>query len=149
MIILIENRTRVAYAIDHGRVPKPPWALISIWSSTGTPLLTDNVLQLLDLHLGKPLVLSLCFDDVIESVGGYRLFSPHHAELVLDFADSAKDVETLVVQCDAGISRSAAVALFVAAHYNHDLAEFRRLNPFIVPNRLVIRMLNEAGWERA
>jgi predicted protein tyrosine phosphatase len=143
LIILAEPRLRVAYAIDHGKVPEPPWALLSIHSHIDKPLLSDNVLHLLDARLGKPHVLSLCFDDVELDMPGYALFSKYQAGLILDFADAAKDVDTMIVQCDAGISRSAAVGSFLTEYYGSDAKMFRAVNPCTVPNQFVLGVLHE------
>ena len=55
-------------------------------------------------------VLKLKFDDILVQVGRAQLFTPYHANAILDFFKKYKNnVPTLICHCEAGISRSAAV----------------------------------------
>jgi len=54
-------------------------------------------------------VLKLKFDDIIVPVGRAQLFKLSHAKSILDFFYKYKNIPTLICQCEAGISRSAAV----------------------------------------
>ena len=50
---------------------------------------------------------------------GAVLFSPNDARLVIEFVEGIKNsYTTLYVHCDAGISRSSAIAKFVAGLYH-------------------------------
>lgn len=48
---------------------------------------------------------------------GHILFNEVHAKQVLDFLEKYKTCQQVVVHCTMGQSRSAAVALFAAEHY--------------------------------
>ena len=52
------------------------------------------------------------------------LFTPAHAGQIWDFVLRHRDLERIVLHCDAGISRSAAVAAALARILNGDDAEF-------------------------
>lgn len=57
-------------------------------------------------------VLTLYFDDVIREVEGAVAFTDEMAEQVIAFIDDHKTVDTLLVHCYAGQSRSRAVGAF-------------------------------------
>jgi predicted protein tyrosine phosphatase len=52
------------------------------------------------------------------------LFAPEHAREIWDFVLRHRDVERVVIHCDAGISRSPAVAAALARVLNGDDVEF-------------------------
>jgi predicted protein tyrosine phosphatase len=54
--------------------------------------------------------------------------------------------DLLLVNCHAGVSRSGAIADFTRAVVEIDHEDFRRLNPQILPNSLVRRLLFRA-WD--
>jgi predicted protein tyrosine phosphatase len=86
-------------------------------------------------------------DDQIASgmFSGERIFSQPDAEKVLDFLKKANlrgdTNDALLVNCMAGVSRSGAVVDFARVMFGIDYNDFRRLNPRIVPNTHVKRML--------
>jgi len=87
----------------------PHWAVISI-----------SGLNPAVLKGGWHSVLRLEFDDVDTPEEPYIMFSPAHANQIIDFAEAARDsheVEGILVHCQAGISRSAAVAKWIAEKY--------------------------------
>jgi len=57
-------------------------------------------------------VLTLYFDDIVMPVDGAVLFTEEDAKRIISFVQTHKDVESLVVHCYAGQSRSRAVAAF-------------------------------------
>ena len=57
-------------------------------------------------------VLTLYFDDITREVEGAVLFSDEMAGQIIDFIEKNVEVETLLVHCFAGQSRSRAVAAF-------------------------------------
>lgn len=57
-------------------------------------------------------VLTLYFDDTVTPVEGAVLFSEAHAAQIIDFINKNRAVDTLLVHCYAGQSRSRAVAAF-------------------------------------
>ncbi len=64
-------------------------------------------------------------DRVLDSaeIDEYTLFNIHHACKIIEFVQNIKDdIVSLVVHCHAGISRSAAVALFFSEIYGLNIA---------------------------
>ena len=57
-------------------------------------------------------VLTLIFDDVLQPVDGATMFSEEDAKRIISFVQAHRDVDSLVVHCYAGQSRSRAVAAF-------------------------------------
>lgn len=57
-------------------------------------------------------VLTLYVDDIVRPVDGAVLFSEDHAAQVIDFIRRNRGVDSLLVHCYAGQSRSRAVAAF-------------------------------------
>lgn len=57
-------------------------------------------------------VLTLYFDDIVREVDGAVLFSEKQAEEIIDFILSHREVETLLIHCYGGQSRSRAVGAF-------------------------------------
>ena len=78
-----------------------------------------------------------------------KAFTNVQAKELLDFIDSHKDKESCIVHCAAGISRSGAVGTFVNDYYGGDWFEFKKQNPYIHPNGLVLRMLKGAVAEKS
>jgi predicted protein tyrosine phosphatase len=89
-------------------------------------------------------VLHLEFHDLDRVVDEkYTLFSEDDAQRIIDFvARVARSIVTLVVNCDAGISRSAGVAKAIAEVYD---LEFNHAYPLY--NKRVYRILKEAYWK--
>lgn len=58
-------------------------------------------------------VLTLLFDDIEREVVDAVLFSEEQAQKIIDFVDQYKDVDTLLVHCYGGESRSRAVGAFI------------------------------------
>lgn len=94
-----------------GRIDKP-----SVIISIGDPKesLPDLACDPIDL-------LRIEVDDVNEDLGPeYRMFDWHDARKILEFEHRYKDHD-IIVHCAAGVSRSSAVALFLADHTNRIL----------------------------
>jgi predicted protein tyrosine phosphatase len=102
--------------------------------------------------------LSMFFDDirpehlpllpVLEEYYGRQLllFGEQHADQIIKFlkqCHSRPQVETLYVNCMAGISRSGAIASFACETFNLDRKQFLKDNPQILPNNLVLYLLRE------
>lgn len=78
-----------------------------------------DVGQELNLAIQPRQLLRLEFDDVEDDLGpAYRLFDHRDALKILRFVDLNKD-EDIIVHCEAGISRSAAVAKFLKDHWGY------------------------------
>ena len=54
------------------------------------------------------------FNDIDRKMYPWKLFDKEQARAMIDFLDNLPDhVDAVIVHCEAGISRSAAVALFI------------------------------------
>jgi len=88
-------------------------------------------------------VLCLWFLDLDKDRPGLeaKKFQPHHARAVLDFVfANMKTVETVIVHCDAGLSRSPGVAAALTKIFGGDDSPFFKQ---CTPNMRVYRMLLE------
>lgn len=59
-------------------------------------------------------VLTLYFDDILRPVAGAALFSADQARQIIAFIDRLRQVDTLLIHCYGGRSRSRAVGAFAA-----------------------------------
>lgn len=100
---------------------------------------------------GMSAVLRLEFYDLVEPVpdspkyGPEALFSPAHAEAIVDFVrrrHSGPEKRKMIVHCEAGIKRSAAVALYVAEATGCVFANRAQAD---MANTRVIRMLEDCS----
>jgi predicted protein tyrosine phosphatase len=83
-------------------------SIISINSDDKLAVLHDNWVH----------KLVLIFHDLDKAIEGYSLFTEEQAKEIINFvAAIEKEINILVVHCDAGVSRSAAVAKFIAEKY--------------------------------
>ena len=115
---------------------RPDWAVISITCVGDAPA---------PLQEGWRALLRIAFDDVDVAIteGDGRLFGASHAAAILAFADEvAPSVKGILVHCHAGISRSAAVAKFLAERLNAPFPD-----KYAVYNRRVYSTLNRQAWE--
>lgn len=65
-----------------------------------------------------PTVLRLNFHDVDQFRSGYTIFNQGHAERILEWlATWENDLNAVYVHCAMGVSRSAAIAMFIAEKY--------------------------------
>lgn len=90
----------------------PHWAVISISESDSKPA---------NLKEGWHSVLRLEFDDIDSPQDPYQMFNANHANQIIDFVDriqNGHEVESILVHCRAGISRSAAVAKWIAEQHS-------------------------------
>lgn len=67
-------------------------------------------------------VLTLLFDDIEREVEGAVLFSDDMADSIIDFIRSNSEVETLLIHCYGGQSRSRAVGAFALKMTGRDNA---------------------------
>lgn len=87
-------------------------------------------------------VLRLSFHDLLRPIDGYRLFDRNDADELVGFLNwlhGLPDPLKLVCHCEAGVSRSAAVAVFAAALSG---AAFPRYGAASLANRHVLNVLN-------
>ena len=88
-------------------------------------------------------VLTLYFDDIVKEVEGAVMFNKDHAEKIIKFVKKNKAVDTLLVHCYGGESRSRAVCAFVAKMLGSDNSKYFETGH---PNQLVYDTLMEV-WE--
>lgn len=112
------------------------YAFICINDSTGNfyhkPIFND----------GHHNVLNLEFDDVITECE-YKEFTKEHAKQVIEFINNNKTVNSFMIHCAAGISRSGAIGQFILDYFSGDKDFFKKTNRHILPNGKVLRLLNE------
>lgn len=121
--------------------PAPGSVLISIHDLSDPPMLAQP---------GWQEVLVLRFHDTDGQQSGLEVFAPEHARSILAFAERHKDASELVVHCQMGYSRSAAVAIYLAEKYG--VPCFKEQRPVCwenwkVYNKLVYRALHTADYE--
>lgn len=113
-----------------------PWACISVSTYEGEwPNLSEE--NLVD-------VLRLAFADMDFPRPDRVMFDEHMAQSVLDFYEAVeqKGAEVLMVHCEAGLSRSPAIAAGLSkVHTGDDSMYFQRY----MPNRFVYRKLLETA----
>lgn len=118
----------------------PGTALISIYDRSEPPL---------EFDYPWGAVLHLRFHDGQPDILGLELFDVRHAQLVLEFAHRhAVPAPELVVHCHGGVSRSAAIALFLASRYEVPCikdGEFKTLENWNRYNRHVLHTLCEVA----
>lgn len=80
---------------------------------------------------------TLLFNDVSQPIGNKVTAKKEDVQKALDFA---KNKEKILVSCQAGVSRSAAIAYLIAAQEAGVNEAFSVLNPEVhMPNSLIIR----------
>ena len=89
-------------------------------------------------------VLTLGFDDIVREVEGAVLFTEEQAERIIDFIEAHVGVETLLVHCYGGQSRSRAVGAFAVKMLGGNNARYFETGR---PNEHVYETL-ERVWQR-
>ena len=88
-------------------------------------------------------VLTLYFDDTVKEVDSAKLFDDEQANQIIDFIQShKKDVDTLLVHCYGGQSRSRAVGAFAVKMFGGDNSKYFETG---TPNEYVYDVL-ETVW---
>ena len=86
-------------------------------------------------------VLTLIVDDIIKPVDGAILFDDSHARQIIDFIEQNRNrVDTLLIHCYAGQSRSAAVGAFAMEYLGQDNTEFIKHH---TPNQYILETLRQ------
>lgn len=112
-----------------------PHLLISISCPNDKPKLPENK--------NRIATLSLEFHDLNEPYKEYKLFSKEDAYKIFEFLRQNENIRNIVVHCDAGVSRSPAVAAALAKIFNGDDSKYFKE---YLPNILVYKtMLNVWG----
>lgn len=81
----------------------PESAIVSIYSNGDTPCRFYN-------NRNIKVIKHWCFDDLDDNRG----ITQHQANEIAQFTLKHKDIDTLIVHCDAGISRSAGIAAAIS-----------------------------------
>ena len=93
-------------------------------------------------------ILYLSFYDISEETksifGGYESMSPIDAILIRDFVLKwQNEIDTIWVQCEMGMSRSAGIAAAIMEHFDIDSKEILESNQYY-PNRLCYDLTKNA-----
>lgn len=156
--IVVVQRAEVAAWLKSAThtCPYKSWALISIWGSFGDELVVKELFPAFKIIMCSK-ALSLRFDDISDKISmeeyektakrKMHLFNKEHADSITKFVTDVdnNNIETLVVQCAAGISRSGAVGLWACRYFGMDEDEFRDTNKHIAPNFYILKILNEVS----
>lgn len=67
----------------------------------------------IQVQSGYKNILRLAFHDIKRELKGFTLFDESHAKQIISFVNSNLPVDTIYVNCEAGISRSSAVRVFL------------------------------------
>ncbi|WP_163652250.1 hypothetical protein [Listeria sp. PSOL-1] len=75
-----------------------------------------------------------------------KLFNQKHCEVIYRFIDHYPNWEQIVVHCHAGVSRSSAVAMGIAEHYQQEkiLAQLKQVERYLPNPRVLAIMRGEA-----
>lgn len=94
-------------------------------------------------------ILELFFDDIVGTEYEYlpsniRLFTKNDAKRVLNFFQKNRNIDSLIIHCFAGISRSPAIALGLSWFLkDHSLEKSIIESGKYIPNQRVMRILAE------
>ena len=90
-------------------------------------------------------VLTLYFDDIVKEVDGAVLFDDDMADKIISFIEKhRKSVDTLLIHCYAGQSRSRAVGAFAVEMLGGDNSKYFEEG---TPNQYIYDVL-ETAWVR-
>ncbi len=93
-------------------------------------------------------LIKLTFADITMDPGDDAagvIFDDVMVSKIIEFVKEAKDkAKNWIVSCDAGISRSGAVGLWLARYLEQDEKAFYKKNPQVKPNPHVLRKLTRA-----
>lgn len=140
-------------SLPHNNTDK--FALISIYGDDSA-LVEDPEEQLYKYNCSDYLPLEFWdltgqeqFESVMRYYPKYKpiLFNESHAKKVIKFIEEIhQDINdyVLIVHCAAGVSRSAAIGEYAVNYCGLDYEEFRKNHPNIMPNHLVLAILNRS-----
>ena len=92
-------------------------------------------------HSNFEYVLRLKFDDIDKEINGLILFNDNHCQQIFNFCKIIPEINFLGIHCAAGISRSAAVGIFIDKYFCNNSNDIISKKPFY--NRYVLRKLEE------
>ena len=76
-------------------------------------------------------VLTLYFDDIEDTCPGYKLINDAQAEQIIHFIMDHQDVDTLLIHCYAGVSRSRAIGVFASELLGLSFPSDRAFNEYV------------------
>ena len=82
--------------------------------------------------------LSLEFHDLDKPYKDYKLFSEEDAYSIFEFLKQNKEIRDVVIHCDAGISRSPAIAAALTKIFNGDDSKYFKE---YLPNMLAYKIM--------
>lgn len=95
-------------------------------------------------------VLTLKFDDIIWPVAGAQLFTEDMAKQIIEFIRNNRDVDTLLIHCYAGQSRSRAVGAFAVKMLGGDNSKyFMRYSPNMYVYNILESNMDKVWWKIA
>jgi predicted protein tyrosine phosphatase len=112
--------------------------------------LQDEVVVETPALIKPELHVRLHVDDISQPIAGYIAPREEHVAKLIDFAHAWGGQGPMVIHCWAGISRSTAAALISLCALNPAASEaliasrLREASPTAYPNRLMIRLADEA-----
>ena len=92
--------------------------------------------------------LVMCFDDISFLYDEYILPQKKHIIRALEFSDKIGD-GSLLIHCNAGVSRSSSIALAILAKKHKEgfeinaVKELVKINPYCRPNKLMTKLTDE------
>jgi predicted protein tyrosine phosphatase len=125
----IKRTTHVSKSAVEKFIPQPGDTTRRALISITTPGFPDAVIP---SHVWTS-VLRLKFHDYTHDDGVHKVITIQQTSEILKFLSSVQgDVDELIVHCEAGVSRSASVAKFVAEIYNLDFDQtYNRHNRYV------------------
>lgn len=142
---MIKNVSRASFIRDYNSNPPPNSLCISIMN-------TEDLLEdYFTLSSEWATRLRFTFDDISEELEGYQLFDYQRACLLLktvldEQLNIKSEFKDIIIHCTAGVSRSAAVALFLnQLHHKTIITDLHRFG-WTCYNRHVFSLLLEAYY---
>jgi len=71
-----------------------------------------------------------------------KAFTEEQAIEMFKFIEKNKDKKTCLIHCVAGISRSAAIGVFLSDYTNGNYFELKENHPYILPSKHVLKLMN-------
>ena len=114
-------------------IPEPNSILISIAGR-------ENYFP--QVQAGYKNILKLAFHDIKRELKGFTLFDENHAKQIINFVTSNLPIDTIYLNCEAGISRSAAIRVFLHEILNREFIGNK--HPCALYNKHVYSVLKTA-----
>ena len=159
-VMVYNQQTMKLILSGRGKLSYNEWALITISEPGEGDLIKDceDCKKLARQNCYEHL--SLIFHDINseqraallseDSNDRFIYFDKNMGQQILDFLNKIQGmrIEGLVVQCNAGISRSGAVGIFACRYYGLNETQFRESNKYLAPNTLVYDTLVDLSGMR-